>query len=80
MLFYKTLEAEIGALGALLHSSSRWKILRPPNPRQTNSRRPKEESDIVLGILSVLQDKNMDPIVLTAACRFARNVFECVEI
>lgn len=33
-----------------------------------------------MAILSVVQDKNMDPIVLTAACRFAKNVLACDEI
>lgn len=37
------------------------------------------EGDVALNILEVLQ-KDTDPIVLTAACEFARDLMECDEI
>jgi hypothetical protein len=65
MLKYQTLAAEIIALGCLLRSSKRMQILEDP---------------VILDLVVVMSHPITDPILLTAICTFALDLFECDEL
>lgn len=66
MLKYQTLAAEITTLGGLLTSNdNRLKILEDP---------------VVKDLIQIMSHDITDPILLTAICTFARDLFECPEI
>ena len=64
MLKYQTLAAEITTLGGLMNAGgeNREKILN---------------DSVVLDLLSIMSHPKTDPILLTAICTFAYDVFEC---
>lgn len=65
MLKYQTLAAEIIALGGLLKSPKRMEIL---------------EDLVILDLVAVMSHPMTDPILLTAICTFALDLFECDEL
>ena len=67
MLKYQTLAAEITTLGGLMNAGgeNREKILN---------------DSVVLDLLTIMGHPKTDPILLTAICTFAYDVFECEEI
>lgn len=67
MLKYETLAAEITCLGGLLHSgkSNRSNILIEP---------------VVLDLIQIMRHPQTDPILLTAICTFALDLFRCEEL
>ena len=78
---YKILAAEIEALGSLLQSNK-------PNHRKQIHGFDKDRTckdgmqygQVLQKLLRVLSRKTADPILLTAICNFASELFECDDI
>ena len=64
MLKYRTLAAEITALGGLLRSPKRKELLEDP---------------VILDLVAIMSHPQTDPILLTAICTFGLDLFECDE-
>lgn len=69
MLKYQTLAAEIRCLGGLLQAGpgNRASILE-------------KEKQVVLDLIQIMRHPKTDPILLTAICTFALDLFECDEL
>lgn len=69
MLKYETLAAEITCLGGLLNAkaSNRKNILELHKP-------------VVLDLIQIMRHPQTDPILLTAICTFALDLFQCEEL
>ena len=90
LLKMKTLAAEITTLGGLLNSKYRDKILKIKAKKEAWTDKKEEEikkiiekekeTDVVLNIISQMRNQKTDPIVLTAVCKFAKDVLECKEV
>ena len=67
MLKYQTLGDEIIALGGLLNGSGEKRINIILDP-------------VILNIVNIMSHPKTDPILLTAVCKFALDLFECDEL
>lgn len=80
----KCLASEITALGALLASYHREKILKTASligRTDPIDIEKEKEKNVVLNILSYMSTKKvMDPLVLSACCQFSVNVLHCPEV
>lgn len=61
---YKTLAAEITSLGGLLQSSAEKRVNIYGDP-------------VVADLIQIMSHPQTDPILLTAICTFALDLFEC---
>ena len=67
MLKYQTLANEIIALGGLLNGAGKKRINIILD-------------DVILDIINIMSHSKTDPILLTAVCKFALDLFECDEL
>jgi len=67
MLKYQTLANEIIALGGLLNGAEKKRINIILDP-------------VILDIVNIMSHSKTDPILLTAVCKFALDLFECDEL